>query len=146
MELYSQFSGHPYWTAETGAGWTRPSPSHFQYKNQNTVAQFSRNNPLCRSSCLNVLMRLPLCLSRDSAPDSLRRAIAKPLLQTASFDPKFLRNFEPVSYLPFVAKLSRGQNGPFSAAWTSRMQQFGTPFSVRVSTTAEYRDNSASCL
>ena len=41
-----------------------------------------------------------------SMPDSLKQATVKPLLKKPSLDPNILKNFRPVSNLPFVSKLS----------------------------------------
>ena len=45
------------------------------------------------------------CLSVGSVPDSLKQALVKPLLKKPSLDPNILKNFRPVSNLPFVSKL-----------------------------------------
>ena len=44
-------------------------------------------------------------LSTGTVPCVLKKAIVKPLLKKASLDPNILKNFRPVSNLPFVSKL-----------------------------------------
>lgn len=60
----------------------------------------------CLSGFLPILTRLiNNSLSSGSVPTSLKKAVIRPLLKKNSLDPEVLKNYRPVSNLPFTSKL-----------------------------------------
>ena len=82
-------------------------------------------------------------LLSGEVPSEFKTAVVKPLLKQASLDPKQMKNYRPVSNLPFLSKIPK-KGCPDAANKLSDLKPTHTQISIYLPCWSQYRNSSPS--